>query len=151
MKHFVTVLFFTLLLASSCQEDETPLDDERKARILIGKTWETAYVTLEGTDITDFGYSLMQLTFDQSGSWTSENSNDLFASSGSWQFATGTSGVDLTRISMSGKDVGIILNPEGSTLTMRFERTTNETIGGRKTDTGGTYELYLIPKFVPGD
>jgi hypothetical protein len=134
-------------VSSSCKEDEPPLDDERKTIILLAKTWEVAYVTLEGIDVTDFGYSLLQLTFDEAGSWSSQNSNTLFSASGTWQYISGAP--NLAEITMSGKLVTIILNPEGSTLTMRFNRTTNETIGGRVSETGGAYEIYLIPKFVP--
>ncbi len=146
-------VFWALMLAfpllSSCEEDSSGQTEEDRARILLSKTWEVGYVTVEGTDVTDLGYLLMQLTFDQNGQWQSVNANNLFVGSGTWSFADGNNGKDLSTIIMSEKTIPIVLNPEGSTLTMRFERSGNEVIGGRSQQAGGSYEILLIPKFVP--
>jgi hypothetical protein len=139
----------TLLTFASCEEQEQALTEERKATILLSKPWEIGYVLVEGGDVTDLGFSLLTLTFEQNGSWTSTNANGLFAASGRWSFADGPNGKDLNRLDFSGTQINIFLNPEGSTLTMRFERTGTGPIGGKTHQIAGSYELYLLPKFAP--
>jgi hypothetical protein len=149
LKRIFWMLILAFPLLTSCEDDPSGQTEEDRARILLSKTWEVAYITVEGTDVTDLGYLLMQLTFDQNGQWQSINSNNLFAGSGTWSFADASNGKDLSTIIMSEKAIPIVLNPEGSTLTMRFERSGNEVIGGRSQQAGGSYEILLIPKFVP--
>jgi hypothetical protein len=149
LKKIFWILILAFPLFCSCEDDPSGQTEEDRARILLSKTWEVGYVTVEGTDVTDLGYLLMQLNFDQNGQWQSINSNDLFASSGTWSFANGSNGKDLNTIILSETTVPIVLNPEGSTLTMRFERSGNEVIGGRSKQAGGSYEILLIPKFKP--
>lgn len=138
-----------LLLASGCDEKEVLLTEERKATILLSKPWEVGYVLLDGGDITDLGFLLMTLEFEASGVWRSNNSNGLFSASGTWRFADGLNGKNLNKIDFNGTLVDVILNPEGSTLTLRFERTSSGPVGGRGTRATGRYEIYLLPKFAP--
>lgn len=145
---YSSLVWAALFLLGACDENEPPLDEELKTRILLDKSWETAYVTIDGTDVTDLGYSLMVLTFDREGGWTSQNANGLFAASGSWQFVAGSNGPNINRITMGDKEVDLVLNPEGSTLTLRLERDGSEVIGGRGKQAGGSYEIYLLPKFT---
>jgi hypothetical protein len=144
MKWISALLSLAIVVGiASCEDDKTasPAD---VASILISKTWETGYVRIDGTDVTDLGYLLMQLTFAKEGTWTATNSNDLFVASGIWKF-----GATNAKLLLGSREIDIVLNPEGSTLTMRFSRNGNESIGGRTNKAGGSYEIYLIPKFSP--
>lgn len=144
-KIVLAILLLSCLLHSGCKDESVAIDPLRNATILLSKTWETAYVSVDNTDVTDFGYSLMQLSFTEGGTWTATNANGLFADGGGWEFAEN----DASRLILSGRETRIVLNPEGSTLTIRFERVGNEVIGGRTSQSGGNYEVYLLPKFVP--
>jgi hypothetical protein len=136
-------------LLVGCEEDKKPIDEARRASLLLAKVWETSYVAIEGTDVTDLGYSLMQVEFLNNGTWKSVNSNGLFAPTGTWKFVTSGSTSDLTRLDFSGKEISITLNEEGSSLVMRFERVGSEIVGGRASQSGGDYEIFLLPKFAP--
>jgi hypothetical protein len=120
-----------------------------KATFLLSKVWETSYVAIEGTDVTDLGYTLLRLEFLSNGSWKSVNSNGLFAAAGTWKFLKSGTTTDVTRLDLSGKEISIALNAEGSSLIIRFDRSGGETIGGRASQAGGSYELFMLPKFVP--
>jgi hypothetical protein len=142
-------LLIGLVLFTGCDEKEKPIDEVGEATILLTKVWETSYVSIEQTDVTDLGYSLMQLEFLDNGTWKSTNSNDLFAPSGTWKFVKTGNSTDITRLDFSGKQISISLNDVGSSLVMRFDRVGNEIIGGRTSQLGGAYELFLLPKFTP--
>ncbi len=144
-KNLLALLFVSCLLHWGCKDEPVAIDALRNATILLSKPWETAYVRINDADVTDLGYSLMQLSFTEDGTWTSTNANGLFAVEGTWEFAQN----DASRLILSGRETRIVLNPEGSTLTIRFERVGNEVIGGRASQSGGDYEIYLLPKFVP--
>lgn len=147
MKRLMVVGTLLMGLAGCAPEDG--LSEEDKMRIRIVKPWEVAYVLLNSTDITDLGYSLFRFELREDGTWTAAHSQDLFATSGEWSFGRTNGQPDLNKLILSGKEVQMIVNPEGSTLTLRFFRNGTETIGGRTAQTGGNYEIYLLPQFVP--
>jgi hypothetical protein len=148
MKYAVALLWLAIATFSSCNDPDT-LSEEEKVKILLIKPWEVAYVQLESTDVTDLGYSLMQIEFLEDGTWTATQTNSLFGASGTWQLAPIESAVALNSFQLSGKEVLFRLSPDGASLTFYFEREGSETIGGRTRNTGGSYEIYWLPKFVP--
>jgi hypothetical protein len=148
MKYRVAILVWCMSALFAC-EDASEISEAEKAKILLTKPWEVAYVLLNSTDVTDLGYSLMQIEFSENGTWQSLNANGLFQQTGSWSLSEVESATDVLMLSMSGKEVEIRLNPEGSTLTMNFTRDGDETIGGRAKESGGDYQIYWLPKFIP--
>jgi hypothetical protein len=144
-------LFGLLLFGGTflgCKEDDT-LTEAEKAKILLVKPWEVAYVQLNTIDVTDLGYLLMQIEFYENGTWQSSNANGLFEQTGSWALGEVQNATDALVLILSGKETNIRLNPEGSTLTMNFTREGNESIGGRLKQSKGDYQIYWLPKFIP--
>lgn len=146
---FPVLAIIGLCLVASCEEDENTLDEAAITTLLLAKVWETGYVAIEGTDVTDLGYSLMQVEFLDNGTWKSTNSNGLFAPTGTWKFVVNGGVTDFTRLDFSGKEISITLNEEGTSLLMQFERVGSEIVGGRTSQTGGEYEILMLPKYTP--
>jgi hypothetical protein len=98
---------------------------------------------LNGTDITDLGYTLTTLEFKNDGTWLCQFGGDIFSNSGTWSFT----GDELITINLSGVTTTIALQNQGSNLTLRFEKNGSEPIGGKVKTVNGNYEIYLLPVY----
>ncbi len=138
------IVILCLVKLTSCSDEADPLTAEEKATILLCKTWVTGSVTLDGQNITDFGYTSTELTFINNGTWTAINGGDIFENSGTWSF----SNQNFTQLNISGVDVTINLNPQGQGLQLNLIITSGP-LGGRNNSINGDYSLFLLPKFSP--
>ncbi|MFZ5972160.1 MAG: hypothetical protein ACOYXA_11265 [Bacteroidota bacterium] len=142
MKRIILFLLTSVALLS-CKEDDDGLTDIEKATILLAKQWDVSSVLLEGTDITNFGYTLSKIQFNADGTWAATNGGSLFSSSGSWTFAND----NLNVLNMSGTEVYIALNEQGLNLELRFTLTGATPIGGRVSSIQGDYIVFLLPSY----
>jgi hypothetical protein len=143
MKYFGLCRYLIFALFISCDGEDSGLSEREKRTILLSKKWDVANVLLNNVDITNLGYTLSKIEFKTDGTWVATQGGDLFENSGTWFFDN----EELTKLSMSGKEVSFTLNEQGSNLELSFALTSTNPIGGRGMTIEGDYRIFLLPSY----
>jgi hypothetical protein len=134
----------------SCDEGEDDADIDLPTA-LISKAWVPGSIALDNVDITGFSYQSLVLTYEIDGSWTCAGGNDLFGTSGTWSYKINADqSTDYSTLVMSGVEIVVSLNEQGTVLELTIDFTGTSPIAGRVGSTTGKYFLRLVPKFAPG-
>jgi hypothetical protein len=143
MKFFLQTIFLFSIVILSCNDAEDGLTEKEKATLLLTKKWSVANIILNGTDITDYGYTLTKIEFKKDGTWTCQFGGDILDNAGTWSYV----GEELSTINLSGVSTSINLQNQGSNLTLRFEKNGSDPIGGKVKTVNGDYEIFLLPVY----
>ncbi len=126
----------------ACDNKEEVLSEEKKQRILMSRGWVIASVLVDNEDVTDLGFTQMEITFQENGTWESTNGLTIFGPSGTY-----TIGSDVNQVTMSGVPTILSIKDQASQMKLEFTKSSSTPIGGRVEAIGGFYELTFLPKF----
>ncbi|MBV6645007.1 MAG: hypothetical protein KI790_06140 [Cyclobacteriaceae bacterium] len=131
----------TLLIVVGC-DNYKDVDESAalKEELLIG-TWKLDFATFESIDVTDqfndfAAGEFLQLTYNEDGTWQSQNGGVIFESGGNWLFDQSSKDF----ISMDGVDVLFLLNFDAAVLNISFSAS-GSSVGGRVEGLSGDYEM----------
>jgi hypothetical protein len=139
----IVMLAFSMLFFA-CEKEEEGLTEEKRQRILLSRGWVIASVVLGGEDVTDLGFTQMELTFQENGTWESTNGLTIFGPSGTY-----TLGADVNQLNMSGLPITLSIKDQAAQMKLTFVKSSPTPISGRKKTVTGFYELTFLPKFNP--
>ena len=153
LSYALTALFFgSLIILSSCNKT-TPNPEktaEEKQIDLLTNTWVVKSgvnaITIGGVDVSTDWASFVLTMGNKTYNSTGANQPNVWPSSGTWDFATSGSTVDINTIIRSsvGSALEISINVTENTLRMQFDYDTS--INGKLSGTDGTWIFNMVPQ-----
>ena len=141
--YIYTILLFTAVLGVGCDsyedEEAAGLSETQEQLDRLAGSWNGDRVTFEGVDVTAQDFIGFTLTFNEDGTWSSQNGDPTFGSNGVWEF----DGTNLSRILMNDVPVNLIFTYDGSQLTLEFTLVGSSI--GRMKGVTGDYVINLSP------
>jgi len=128
-------------MVMACDNFEDVNEESQFSGDLILGKWNLDFGTYQSVDVTELlndypSEEILKLTFNDQGTWTSANGEDLFESNGDWSISSSNANLLL----MGATAIDVNFNFDGTILNMSFD-TNNELVGARGEGLIGRYEL----------
>ncbi len=133
------IMAATIAGCDSYEDEGSSTNEVRDQLERLASSWNGDRVLFDGVDVTLQDFANLTLTFNEDGTWTTQDGDPAFGSQGTWEFETGNT----NRILMNGVPVDLFFTTGGSQLTLSF--ILQGSAIGRSKGTTGDYVIDLSP------